>query len=80
MSSRVLETCAPKIPDTRRDNTVDNYFGTQVADPYRWLEDDASDETAQWVQAQNKVTNHYLKGIPGRKQLLNRLLDVANYE
>ena len=80
MSSIVLETCAPKIPDTRRDNTVDNYFGTQVADPYRWLEDDASDETAQWVQAQNKVTNHYLKGIPGRKQLLNRLLDVANYE
>lgn len=80
MSSIVLDACAPKIPDTRRDNTVDNYFGTQVADPYRWLEDDASDETAQWVQAQNKVTNHYLKGIPGRKQLLNRLLDVANYE
>ena len=80
MSSIVLDACAPKIPDTRRDNTVDNYFGTQVADPYRWLEDDASDETAQWVQAQNRVTNHYLKGIPGRKQLLNRLLDVANYE
>ena len=70
----------PKTPVTRKDNTVDNYFGTQVADPYRWLEDDASAETAMWVEAQNKVTNHYLNKLPGRKKILERLKTVADYE
>ena len=80
MASMLFDACAPKLPETRQDNTVDNYFGTEVADPYRWLEDDASDETARWVIAQNKVTDHYLKKLPQRKRLLERLKEVANYE
>ena len=72
--------CAPKLPQTRKDATVDTYFGTQVADPYRWLEDDTSAETAAWVEAQNKVTGHYLGKIPFRGKLLERLKEVSNYE
>ena len=80
MTATVLSSCAPKVPQTRKDATVDTYFGVEVADPYRWLEDDTSDETAAWVEAQNKVTSHYLKGIPFRTKLLGRLKEVANYE
>ena len=80
MAAMLFEACAPKVPATRKDNTVDNYFGTEVADPYRWLEDDASDETAAWVEAQNKVTSHYLGCIPFRGKLLQRLTEVSNYE
>ena len=76
----MANACAPKAPKTRKDNTVDNYWGTEVADPYRWLEDDMSAETAAWVQAQNKVTDHYLKHIPFRGKILQRLTEVANYE
>lgn len=43
-------------PETRKDNVVDEYFGVKVADPYRWLENDTSKETAAWVEAQRKVT------------------------
>ena len=80
MTSMMLGACAPKLPATREDDTVDTYFGTEVADPYRWLEDDNSAETAAWVKAQNKVTNHYLKGIPFRGKVLARLKEVSNYE
>ena len=80
MAAILFDACAPKTPVTRKDSTVDNYFGTEVADPYRWLEDDASAETAAWVEAQNKVTDHYLKGIPFRAELLERLKQVSNYE
>ena len=47
-------------PDTKKENVKDDYFGTIVEDPYRWLEDDLSAETKAWVQAQNKVTENYL--------------------
>ena len=80
MCSLVLASCAPQMPQTRKDATTDDYFGTQVADPYRWLEDDLSDETAAWVEAQNKYTNHYLNGIPFRGKLLERLKQVNDYE
>ncbi len=72
----------PKLvyPDTAKDNTVDTYFGTQVADPYRWLENDTSAATAAWVEAENKVTNEYLSRIPFRTQLLDRLTKLADYE
>ena len=80
MAAILFDACAPKVPVTRKDNTVDEYFGTRVADPYRWLEDDTSAETAAWVEAQNKVTNHYLSRIPFRRKLLDRLTEVANYE
>ena len=80
MTAFALDACAPKLPQTRKDNTTDNYFGTEVADPYRWLEDDASAETAAWVKAQNKVTDAYLKKLPARTKILSRLKEVANYE
>ena len=67
-------------PETKKVDTVTNYFGTEVKDPYRWLEDDRSDETATWVKAQNKVTFEYLNQIPYRDQLKNRLEKLWNYE
>jgi prolyl oligopeptidase len=67
-------------PQTRKDATVDDYFGTKVNDPYRWLEDDRSAETEAWVIAQNKVTNAYLNQIPYRNQLKARLEQLWNYE
>ena len=63
-----------KYPATRTDaSVVDDYFGMKVADPYRWLEDDNSAETAEWVKAQNAVTGAYLQKIPFRNALKNRL-------
>src|SRR5271165_2081732 len=67
-------------PQTRKDNQVDDYHGTKVADPYRWLEDDNSKETAAWVAAENKVTFDYLEAIPQRPKLLDRLKSLWNYE
>jgi len=68
-----------KYPVTAKVDQVDDYFGTKVADPYRWLEDDKSAETAGWVQAQNAVTFGYLQKIPFRESLKKRLLDIYNY-
>ncbi len=67
-------------PETRKGDVVDQYFGTDVADPYRWLEDDMSDETADWVTRQNKFTFNYLNQIPLREGLKNRLTELWNYE
>jgi prolyl oligopeptidase len=66
-------------PPTAKVEQVDDYFGTKVADPYRWLEDDRSDETAKWVAAQNAVTFDYLARIPFREALKTRLTDIYNY-
>ena len=74
-------TKAIQYPDTRRDKSVsDNYFGTDVGDPYRWLEDDNSDETAEWVKAQNKLTFAYLENIPQRNAIKERLTEIWDYE
>ena len=67
-------------PKAEKDGTVDEYFGVKVADPYRWLEDDRSAQTAAWVEAENKVTNSYLSKIPFRQKLLKRLTELSNYE
>lgn len=67
-------------PETAKVDTVDVYFGTEVPDPYRWLENDTSAATAAWVEAQNKVTNGYLSQIPFREALLKRLTEVSDYE
>ena len=67
-------------PETRKDGTVDEYFGQKVSDPYRWLEDDTSAETAAWVEAENSLTTSYLQKIPFRQKLLKRLREVSNYE
>ena len=68
-------------PETRMDETVvDDYFGTKVADPYRWLENDTSAETAEWVKAQTEVTQDYLSHIPFRSAIKDRLTQIVNYE
>ena len=66
-------------PQTAKSDVVDDYFGTQVADPYRWLEDDNSPETADWVKAQNEVTENYLSQISFRNKIRERLTDIWNY-
>ncbi|GAB3987806.1 prolyl oligopeptidase family serine peptidase [Spirosoma daeguense] len=66
-------------PQARKTDQIDTYHGKQVADPYRWLEDDRSAETAEWVKAENKVTFDYLEQIPYRKQIQNRLEEIYNY-
>ncbi|MBK5209640.1 MAG: S9 family peptidase [Flavobacteriaceae bacterium] len=67
-------------PTTKKVDTVTNYFGTEVKDPYYWLEDDRSEETAAWVKAENEVTFGYLSKIPYREALKNRLEKLWNYE
>ncbi len=63
-----------------KSDHVDVYHGTAVPDPYRWLEDDTSDETAAWVRAQNAVTFPYLERIPFRAALQARVLQLNDYE
>ena len=70
---------ALEYPKARKGPQVDTYHGVQVADPYRWLEDDQSAETAQWVAAENRVTSAYLDKITFRKQLKARLQALYNY-
>ncbi len=67
-------------PKTQKGDVADIYFGTKVADPYRWLEDDRSAETKAWVEAQNKVTQNYLNKITYRKDIQNKLTELWNYE
>lgn len=68
-----------KYPQTKKVDTVDTYFGVKVPDPYRWLENDTSSDVKAWVEAQNKVTFDYLKQIPFRQQLKDRLTKLFNY-
>ncbi len=69
-----------QYPATSQITQVDDYHGTKVADPYRWLEDDNSAETKAWVEAQNKVTFGYLEKIPERAAIKERLTKLWNYE
>ncbi|TKC12419.1 S9 family peptidase [Pedobacter polaris] len=66
-------------PEAKKDSTTDNYFGTTIADPYRWLENDTSAETKKWVDAENKITSNYLSQIPYRDDIKKRLTEVWNY-
>lgn len=67
-------------PETKKVDTVDTYFDTEVKDPYRWLEDDRSKETEAWVKEQNKTTYGYLDQIPYRDALKKRYEQLINYE
>ncbi|MEM9671013.1 MAG: prolyl oligopeptidase family serine peptidase [Bacteroidota bacterium] len=69
-----------EYPPTQTVDHTDEYFGVEVADPYRWLEDDRSEETAEWVEAQNVVTQGYLENIPYREAIEDRLTELWNYE
>lgn len=84
MVSCKQETKFPKIevnyPETNKIDHTDTYWDETVADPYRWLEDDYSEETKSWVEAQNKVTFGYLEQIPFREAIRKRLEEVWNYE
>ena len=68
-----------QYPDARKSGTVDLFFGTSVADPYRWLENTSSDETRTWIAAENKVTFAYLQDIPQRRAIFNRLEQLWDF-
>ena len=74
-------SCKQKLnyPVTKKVNLTDDYFGTKVADPYRWLEDDTSKATSEWVDAENKITNEYLSQIPFREKLRDKLTKIWDF-
>ena len=81
MQENEMAVAGIEYPETRKDSTVsDEYFGTTVNDPYRWLEDDRSDETADWVERENELTFGYLEKIPYRNKINERLTSLWNYE
>lgn len=67
-------------PKPQRSSQVDNFHGTMVADPYRWMEDTESADTRAWIDAQNRLTDSYLATIPQREKIKNRLTELWNYE
>lgn len=83
-SSQSLKAQGPplKYPSTKKIEQVDNYHGTKVEDPYRWLENDVrnSAEVKDWVEAENLVTNAYLAEIPERVKIRKRLAELWDYE
>jgi prolyl oligopeptidase len=74
------QTATLTYPQARRGDQVDDYHGTKVADPYRWLEDTDSAETHAWVEAENKLTFGYLEPLPYRQAIHDRLTKLWNYE
>ncbi len=79
-STQKRQMITVNYPVTKKVDTVDTYFGTQVNDPFRWLEDDMSEETKAWVKSQNEVTFGYLNQIPFREKIKQRLEKIWNYE
>src|SRR3977135_4108069 len=75
------QVSSPKLsyPVSKRGDVVDDYFGTKVADPYRWMEDLDSAEVAAWVAAENQVTSDYLAGLPMREHFKQRITELWNY-
>jgi len=82
VASPLSGQAVPDYPETATVDVVDDYHGTEVADPYRWLEDDVreSDDVADWVAAQNEVTDAYLETLPARAHFADRLAELWNYE
>lgn len=89
LASAILVSCKGEMkpknievnyPETTKKPVIDSLFGTAVTDNYRWLEDDKSETTENWVNAQNEVTFKYLSNIPYREQLKTRLSEILNYE
>ena len=88
MGAILLNSCSPKpekqavgpYPETKKVDHTDTYFSVEVPDPYRWLEDDRSEETAAWVKAENEVTFAYLNNISFRDRIKNRLEELLDYE
>ncbi|MBL4629918.1 MAG: S9 family peptidase, partial [Paraglaciecola sp.] len=80
IKSETMQTSIIQYPITEKGDVVDTFFGTQVPDPYRWLEDDMSKKTGEWVKKQNDVTFNYLDSIPFRDKLAKRLSQLIDYE
>ena len=76
--TKVVGITYDKYPETRKGSTVDTFFGKEVVDPYRWLEDDMSEDTKDWVKKQNELTNNYLGQIPFRDNIKKRLTELWN--
>ena len=76
----MLEAQTLAYPVARRADQVDDFHGTRVADPYRWLEDTDAPETRAWITAQNRLTDSYLESIPERRRIGERLTQLWNYE
>ncbi len=66
-------------PIARKDGTKDLFFGTEVADPYRWMEEE-SEELKQWIKSQENITQDYLSAIPNRQQLASRLSELMDFD
>ena len=79
-AAAILMTKTNDYPPARKSNQIDDYHGVKVADPYRWLEELDSEETRQWVEAENKLTFSFLDAIPQRAALKERLTKLWNYE
>ena len=79
MNAGLIAIAQPAYPETKKGPVTDTYFGTAVADPYRWLEDDNSAETKAWVTAQNKVSREYLDAIPFRQKVKDRLTELWDF-
>lgn len=79
-SEKKAEQTKLTYPQTRKTDSIDIYFNTKIEDPYRWLEDDRAEETAEWVKKQNHVTYDYLTKIPYRDKIKERLTKIWNYE
>src|SRR5215470_9533541 len=75
------QSSAAKVsyPATKKGDTVDDYFGTKVADPYRWMESLDSPDVASWVTAENQVTSAYLEKLPLRERFKQRITELWNY-
>lgn len=80
MTVSALAADSLTYPTTRKEEVVETLHGVKIADPYRWLEDDNSEETKQWVKAQNEVTFGYLEKLPRRAEIQSRLKELWNYE
>ena len=77
--SETVKPITVDYPETKKVDTVDNYFDVAVADPYRWLEIDTAQEVEEWVTTQNEVTFGYLEQIPFRHKIRQRLEELYNY-
>jgi len=79
-AAEALEAPTMSYPEARREDHVDDYFGTEVADPYRWLEDLESEATKGFVTAQNALAQPALEAIPARQRILERMTDLYRFE
>ena len=79
VSSLSINAQTVNYPVTKKTDVVNDYHGVKIADPYRWLEDDNSAETKEWVKAENKVTRQYLDAIPFRNKIRERLEKIWNF-